>query len=367
MIRSLALALALMVAALGIIASLPAMAQTADEGVASQSATLPKIDKRKLIVPPRNPDGSLIMTPFLDDPLQWAREKQREFYGSMSASMRSLKSSNPLAAAMTLILLSFGYGIFHAAGPGHGKAVISTWLVATENQLHRGIIIAFMSAAVQAASAIAIVSILLLLLTSVTSTARNVADVLESVSYALVALMGLWLIASALRGLSPLKMSPISAQPLAGPHSRHHHEHHHHHEVREGGHHVHDAHCGHNHFPAARELSGEWSLSKASSLAFAVGLRPCTGSIAALILANAIGLYWAGVVSTLIMALGTAITVSAIAAIAVYSKHLAMRFASTDAWLQPLTLGLKLAGGTAIALFGGLLFWSSLWTTQPLM
>jgi nickel/cobalt transporter (NicO) family protein len=367
MIRALALAFALMTAALGIVASLPAMAQTTDDGAATQGATLPKIDRRKLIVPPRNPDGSLITTPFLDDPLQWAREKQREFYGSMSASMRSLKSSNPLAAALTLILLSFGYGIFHAAGPGHGKAVISTWLVATENQLHRGVIIAFMSAAVQAASAIAIVSILLLVITSVTSAARNVADVLESVSYALVALMGLWLIASALRGVSSPKIAPVPARPVGDRHSHHHHEHCHHHEAHEGSDHVHDAHCGHNHFPAARELSGEWSLSKASSLAFAVGLRPCTGSIAALILANAIGLYWAGVVSTLIMALGTAITVSAIAAIAVYSKHLAMRFASTDTWLQPLTVGLKLAGGSAIALFGGLLFWSSLWTTQPLM
>jgi ABC-type nickel/cobalt efflux system permease component RcnA len=285
----------------------------------------PKIDKRKLIVPPRNPDGSLVTTPFLEDPVEWLREKQREFSGAMSGAMRSIKTGAPLAAATTLILLSFGYGIFHAAGPGHGKAVISAWLLATENELRRGILVAFMSAAVQALTAIAIVTVLLMLVSAVGSTARNVANFMQSASFALIGAMGVWLMASAFRS---------RAEHKPHVHADHDHHDHHHHE------HEHDAHCGHAHLPGAGAVKGDWSWAKASSLAFAVGIRPCNGAILALIFAYSIGLYWAGIASTVVMALGTAITVSVIAALAVYSRSIAVKLAADKrAWLDRLGFG----------------------------
>jgi ABC-type nickel/cobalt efflux system permease component RcnA len=147
-----------------------------------------------------------------------------------------------------------------------------------------------------------------------------------------------------------------------GHHDHAHHDHHHDH-----GHdhdHVHDEHCGHVHVAEARQVRGEWSLTKAFSLAFAVGIRPCTGAILVLILANALGIYWAGVASTLVMAIGTFLTVSVIAAIAVYSKKLAMRLAGRDdKWLGWLAFALRLGGGVAIAGLGGLLFLGSLGRT----
>src|SRR4051812_23470930 len=114
-------------------------AQTA--GGVSKSDTQPVFDKRKLLVQPRNADGSVKQTAFLDDPVLWVRDKQSAYYGAISAALRRLKTDTPLAAASTLMLLSFGYGVFHAAGPGHGKAVISAWLLATETELRRGILI----------------------------------------------------------------------------------------------------------------------------------------------------------------------------------------------------------------------------------
>jgi nickel/cobalt exporter len=356
MTRCLLIALAWTMILCSLAAPMAVFAQSpATTGAGEPQQVQPRIDKRRLIVPPRNSDGSLITTPFWDDPRQWIMEKQRAFYGAMSGAMRRMKSDTPVAAATTLILLSFGYGIFHAAGPGHGKAVISTWLLATENELRRGVLIAFMSAAVQALTAIAIVTILLLVVSAVGSAARDVAGFLESASYALIGCMGLWLIWSALQPRSHLRQATT-------------HSHSHHHERHLG--HAHDdgCECGHAHLPAARDVKGEWSWTKASSLAVAVGIRPCTGAILALIFANTLGLYWAGVASTLVMALGTAITVSAIAALAVYSKRMALRLAANErAWLDRLALALKFAGGAAIAAFGGFLFWGSLWTTQAIM
>lgn len=320
------------------------------EETAAPAETQPKLDKRKLLVQPRNADGSAAQTSVWSDPGLWIREKQQDFYRSLSGTLRKLRTDSQFTAISSLLLLSFGYGVFHAAGPGHGKAVISAWLLATENELRRGVLISFMSAFVQAMAAIMIVSILLLAVSAVGSTARDVAGFLESASYALIGCMGLYLIWTAIR-------------PRA--HAQHHGHIGHHDHHRD---HVHDEHCGHAHAPEARQLRGDWSLAKACALSFSVGIRPCTGAILALVFANAIGLYWAGVLSTFVMALGTAITVSVIAAIAVYSKKLAHRLAGGNArWPGMLAFALRLGGGAVIAALGAFLFWNSLGTVNAAM
>lgn len=316
------------------IALAPAMAQTAQE-----PAPPVTIDKKKLLVQPRNADGTIQETSFWEDPVLWMRDKQQGFYRAMSGALRNLKTGAPLAATWTLMLLSFGYGIFHAAGPGHGKAVISAWLLATEHELHRGVLIAFLSSVIQAMTAILIVSILLLAVASVGAAARDVAGVLESASYGLIGLMGLYLVWTAFR-----------------PHGHHHHGHDHH------------DHHDHAHLPEARQMKGAWSLTKAFSLAFAVGIRPCTGAILVLIFANAAGLYWAGIASTFAMAAGTFLTVAAIAAVAVYSKKLAMRLARRDdRWLEWLGFALRLGSGAVIAFLGTILFLGSLGASNAML
>jgi ABC-type nickel/cobalt efflux system permease component RcnA len=102
-------------------------------------------------------------------------------------------------------------------------------------------------------------------------------------------------------------------------------------------------------------------LSKALSISLAVGIRPCTGAILALLFANAVGVYWAGVAATFIMAIGTALTVSAIAIIAVFSKAKAMSMlGGQQVWLDWAVFGLRLGGGLLIAFLGATLFWGSL-------
>jgi ABC-type nickel/cobalt efflux system permease component RcnA len=86
------------------------------------------------------------------------------------------------------------YGVLHAAGPGHGKAVVSAWLLANERQLRRGVLISFMAAAVQAMTAIVLVTGLLLSVKAAAKTAKSMAIGLEAASFGLIALTGLWLV-----------------------------------------------------------------------------------------------------------------------------------------------------------------------------
>jgi ABC-type nickel/cobalt efflux system permease component RcnA len=341
------------------VCSWQAGAQTAGES-AVQSETQPKIDKRKLLVQPRGEEGAAAQTGFFDDPVLWIRDRQQSFYGAMSGAIRRMRGEKANAAVWTLMLLSLGYGVFHAAGPGHGKAVISAWLLATESELRRGVLIAFLSSLIQALTAIVIVTVLLLVVSRVGSTARDVAGVLESASYGLIGLMGLFLIWTAFR---PHAHAASYHRGHDHGHSHGHHHHHHHHED-----HQHDESCGHAHVPEAAQVRGEWSLARAFSLAFAVGIRPCTGAILVLVFANALGLYWAGIASTLVMALGTFVTVSLIAGLAVYSKKLALRLAARESkWLDWTAFGLRLGGGLVIAALGGLLLLGSLGSVNAMM
>ena len=66
----------------------------------------------------------------------WILAKQAEFYRTLSGLIRAAKADG--SAAYTLLGISFLYGIFHAAGPGHGKAVISSYLVANDETWRRG-------------------------------------------------------------------------------------------------------------------------------------------------------------------------------------------------------------------------------------
>jgi nickel/cobalt transporter (NicO) family protein len=314
-------------------------------------------DKRRLLVQPRNADGTIIVMPFREDPLLWLRGQQRNYYKSISGALRGLGGEHAASAGFTLALLSFLYGILHAAGPGHGKAVISAWLLATESQLRRGIFIAFLSSVIQAMTAIVVVCGLLLIFQSAGAMAKDAAKVLEAASYGLIALTGFYLIWTGLKAAGFGRAAPVAAVS-AGPQA-------HHFEIVNPlpPNHIHGPDCGcdHAHLPAAKDLDGDWSFAKAASLSFAVGIRPCSGSILVLVFANTLGLLWAGILSTFVMSLGTFITVSCIATLAVYSKKLAERLFSGNAQnLTWLATALRLGGGTVIVLMGTFLFFGSL-------
>ena len=122
----------------------------------------------------------------------WILAKQAEFYRMLSGTIRAAKADG--SAAWTLMGISFVYGIFHAAGPGHGKAVISSYMVANNETWRRGIALSFASAIMQAFTAIAIVGIAAVLLGATAHAMGNTVRIIEMVSYGLIILIGLRLL-----------------------------------------------------------------------------------------------------------------------------------------------------------------------------
>ena len=284
----------------------------------------------------------------------WILAKQAEFYRMLSGLIRAAKADG--SAAYTLLGISFLYGVFHAAGPGHGKAVISSYLVANNETWRRGIVLSFASAILQALSAIAIVGVVAALLGATAKAMGNTVRVIEIVSYALILLIGLrllWVKGSAFLRALRLKEGPHAHDRTHDHTHEHGHGHHHHHDHD----HDHDASAwSHGHAPEPSELAGAHWLRRGLTAIVAVGLRPCSGAIIVLVFALAQGLFWIGVASTFVMGLGTAITVAAIATLAVAARELAGRLAKAKPGVGVIMLrGLETAAALVIVLFGAAL------------
>src|SRR5262249_25509593 len=249
--------------------------------------------------------------------LGWIFAKQAEFYRQFSSLLRAAKADG--SAAWTLFGLSFLYGIFHAVGPGHGKAVISSYIVANNETWTRGVVLSFASALLQALVAVAVVGLAAALLNATAATMSRAVNVIESVTYSPIILIGgrlLWVKGRASLALLHTLPRPAAASAAVTPrdhdHPHHDHAHHghahnghdhdHHHDHRHQGeghahrhHHAHDEDAsawGHAHAPEPEELAGPGGWKRGLSAIVAVGLRPCSGAILVLVFALAQGLFW---------------------------------------------------------------------------
>jgi ABC-type nickel/cobalt efflux system permease component RcnA len=98
--------------------------------------------------------------------------------------------------------------------------------------------------------------------------------------------------------------------------------------------------CDHVHLPPPEALDRLTRWREMAGVVLAAGLRPCAGALVVLVFALSQGLFAAGIAATFAMALGTAVTTSAIAALAVFAKAAALRLAG----------GRRMGGAVAVAL-----------------
>jgi len=318
----------------------------------------------------------------------WMNEQQRTFYLAMTNALRAMRD-DPWHASV-LVSLSFIYGIFHAAGPGHGKAVISSYMIANETALKRGIMLSFVSSMLQAIVAIIVVGLTWLVLRGTGISMNQTARYMEIASFALVLFFGLWLLARKLPLLfkkrDSTKPSPTSALFAAAPQTA----------MASGpawqgsvsqstralgssntvklnykpsnatADHVFIgegdicADCGNAHIADPSTLGEDFNWKTAWSAILSVGLRPCSGALIVLTFSLLNGILLGGLLSTFAMAFGTFITVAALATLAVTAKNTALRIAGHNAASGRLKAGIEVAAALFIALTGALLLSAAL-------
>jgi nickel/cobalt exporter len=321
--------------------------------------------------------------------LNWINVQQQAFYRELTGALKAMRQDG--SKLWILVGLSFVYGIFHAAGPGHGKAVISSYMLANEVALRRGIMLSFVSALLQAATAIVVMALVFLVLRGTSISMTDATWFLEIVSYAMISAFGAWLLwrkaGPLLRGLfggNPVRsLSAAHAHSHAHSHAAHavndpHHDHDdgHHHlddhpQAHARAHHHHHGHshgpgeicetCGHSHAPDPAILSGDrFDWRTAWSAVAAVGIRPCSGALIVLSFAFLNGLWAGGILSVIAMAVGTAITVSVLATLAVTAKNWAVMFAGDGRMGNRVHSAFEIGGAALVLILGLLLLSASL-------
>ncbi len=355
---------------------------------------------------------------YSDDLLFYVMQLQQKMHRELATLLQQVKQ-NPGEYGPALILASFLYGIFHAAGPGHGKAIIATYMGTQVTSLKKGVQLSFMAAFLQAAVAVLLVTALVRLLELSMRQSQWVGAQFEAMSYLLVVVMGSVVCFKQFRHLRQLNKAqeqsvdsvkspssfvnksvvnkpvfdkaginkpainrPIIAKtivktaavkssdaekpgfvPVSGGQSARgmgvmtqQHQ-----QLPDGS-----CSCGHKHMPLPEELEKR-GCKETAGIVLSMGLRPCTGALLVLMLANALGLYWYGVLSSLLIALGTAITVSTIAFLSVsvrnYAGQLMKLYQKSEGDVRWINM-LGILGGVVLILLGSGLFWSFIQLSQ---
>jgi nickel/cobalt exporter len=263
----------------------------------------------------------------------WIIGQESRFSLALVGAMRAVKQSD--YGFLALAGLSFLYGVFHAAGPGHGKAVVTSYMISNESALKRGLIISFLAAVLQGIVAIALVGSAVLIFNATAQRMNAAARWLEYAAYAGIILLGIVLLinkttalaasirqATAARALPVFAgASPKLAYAQTGGNGNF--------LADDGNGHVHGPDCGHFHAPDPRQLGAGFSWKSAAVTVATAGARPCSGAILILVFASAQDIFGAGIFSVFAMSLGTAITTGSLATMAVYAKKLAVRFSGS--------------------------------------
>jgi nickel/cobalt transporter (NicO) family protein len=272
------------------------------------------------------------------------RVRQRDLQRKLADAVRATDDSGSPGALFALLGLCFLYGVFHAVGPGHGKAVITAYALTSERIMWRAIGIALLAAFVQATTAVLLVYAVLLTLDGTTRLISRSVTFAEAASFILIAAMGAYLLASGLRRWARTRHNSGGATYGRGHGHDHRHDH---------------AHHDHAHMPDAETVGRARGLRDAIALSVAVGIRPCTGAILVLVFAYGLGLHAAGIVSAYAMGAGTGLAVAGLVAAASLIRLPQSRAAERGRnWALRLDIALRILGGIAIVTIGLLLFWA---------
>ncbi|MEZ9230726.1 nickel/cobalt transporter [Vibrio amylolyticus] len=331
--------------------------------------------------------------------IQWQREVNTQL-----ADLLYEAKTNPLTAGSYLIGFSFLYGALHSLGPGHGKVIVTTYLATHPAKIKTSLMLTIISALCQALVAILLVSVLVWGFNASMRVVNQQAIAFLSLSFALVSILGALICWKAIKQLHlvmrPSKLRILNVLPLSGaqaypkeaypkeaytkkaitkeatamkstfhtPKSSLLHK-----PIIGQASHTHgtDCGCGHQHVADADAVNKASTYREYMGIIASIGARPCSGAIMVLLFANIAELYWMGVASAIVMAIGTAMTTSLIALMTLTGKFIVKRYlileknSHSKRW-KLTSYGVQLLGGLFLILVGLILMSGQSYGVSPM-
>ncbi len=208
---------------------------------------------------------------------------QRELRQKMTGYARQIQENPFGLATWQLMVFSLFYGIIHAAGPGHGKSIVCSYFLSRRGTMKQALMFGNMVTATHILSATVIVLGLYWILGGANIVAFHAAEKrLESASYLMIMLIGVFLLARTLL------------------------------DWRKADHHE-------------TERCAPASSRDMLSLSLATGLMPCPGAALILLFTLSLDVFWAGLAAMLPLAIGMGLTASALGMATVGSTQYALQ------------------------------------------
>ena len=245
---------------------------------------------------------------------------QKTLNESLAAITRSLQGSQSLGGLLFVILISLVYGMFHAAGPGHGKTIVSSFFLANEAKLRHSFMIGYLIAGVHALTALTVVLILYYVIRGLFSTGIEQADhYIQLATFAVITVLGAFMLLGRIRGT--------------------------------GHHHAHGTDSGNG-----------MTLRSLFSIAVPAGVIPCPGAVAVILFALSLHMLGVSVLSVVSISIGMGITISVTGALVILAKRGAVKVvAGGDTHRNSVVRRVVEIGGAGILfLFGLVLFLAQL-------
>jgi ABC-type nickel/cobalt efflux system permease component RcnA len=246
---------------------------------------------------------------------------QKTLNDSLAAITRSLQGSRSLGGLLFVMLISLVYGMFHAAGPGHGKTIVSSFFLANNAKLKHSFMIGYLIAAVHALAALTVVLVLSYVIRGLFSTGIEQADhYIQLATFAIIAVLGAWMLMGRIRG------------------------------------------TGHHHHAHAEDSGKGVTMRSLLSIAVPAGAIPCPGAVAVILFALSLHMLGVSVLSVVSISIGMGVTISVTGALVILAKRGAVKaLAGGDAHRDTVVRRVVEIGGAGILfLFGLLLFLAQL-------
>lgn len=265
--------------------------------------------------------------------VQWCLATQITLHRYLVMYLLQLNNHQYLAG-IWLLAGAFTYGALHAAGPGHGKFIVMTYLSTNQESQLAARVVPFLGSLMQGVSAILFVYILAVVFNLAAGDLSAGRWYVEKASALLIAAFGLFVIYQALKQRRPRALTMSALKPM----------------------HQHGKACGCGHHGVGAELAqADWKTRLGVILG--IGARPCSGAIMILLFANALGIVSWGMAAVMAMSIGTALSILGLSLAVRYARqHTVALFGGNSAQLGWIIPAVKVAGGIALVLFATVLF-----------
>jgi len=249
---------------------------------------------------------------------------QKQLKDTMAGLIEQARNERRPGPILYLLLLAFCYGVLHAAGPGHGKVVATSFMLSQKRSLAGGLLLGNGVAIAHGISGIILVlAVHFILKSGLIGPLQTVTRTTQYISYSLITLLGTALVIKCF-----FKWRSASRG---------------------------------NRKPGEDTAAG--SGTRMLAVAIAIGIIPCPGVVMVMLFAMSMNLIGLGIALGFCIAAGMAVTITLVVILAMYGKGLTLKVLARDSRLaKRIELGIEATAGLLVAALGGLLLVGTVYT-----